>query len=76
MSSFPRSTRFIQVTTGFMTKVTSMRASGSTRSLLISSFPVEGVVISLHHEALKNPGLITTDPYRNGWVCVVKAPEL
>ena len=39
-------------------------------------FTVEGVVISLHHEALKNPSLITTNPYRNGWVCVVKAPEL
>ena len=24
----------------------------------------------------KNPSLITSDPYRNGWVCVVKAPEL
>ena len=38
--------------------------------------PVEGVVISLNHEVLKNPGLITSDPYRNGWVCIVKAPEL
>src|SRR5215469_686339 len=38
--------------------------------------PVEGVVISLNHEVLKNPGLITSDPYRNGWICVVKAPEL
>ena len=38
--------------------------------------PVEGVVISLNHEVLKNPSLITSDPYRNGWVCVVKAPEL
>ena len=36
-SSFPRSTRFIQVTPGFMTKVTSMRASGSTRSPVIYS---------------------------------------
>jgi glycine cleavage system H lipoate-binding protein len=38
--------------------------------------PVEGVVISLNHEVLKNPSLITSDPYRNGWICVVKAPEL
>jgi len=38
--------------------------------------PVEGVVISLNHEVLKNPGLIAGDPYRNGWICVVKAPEL
>jgi len=38
--------------------------------------PVEGVVISINHEILKDPGLVTSDPYRNGWVCVVKAPEL
>ena len=37
--------------------------------------PVEGVVVSINHEVLKNPGLIASDPYRNGWVCVVKAPE-
>jgi glycine cleavage system H lipoate-binding protein len=29
--------------------------------------PVEGVVISLNHEVLKNPSLIVSDPYRNGW---------
>src|SRR5271169_1213760 len=38
--------------------------------------PVEGVLISLNHEVLKNPNLITEDPYKNGWLCVVKAPEL
>ena len=38
--------------------------------------PVEGVVISLNHEVLKNPSLVTSDPYRNGWICVIKAPEL
>jgi glycine cleavage system H lipoate-binding protein len=38
--------------------------------------PVEGVVVSLNHEVMKNPSLITSDPYRNGWICVVKAPEL
>ena len=38
--------------------------------------PVEGVLISVNHEVLKNPNLITEDPYKNGWLCVVKAPEL
>jgi glycine cleavage system H lipoate-binding protein len=38
--------------------------------------PVEGVLISVNHEVLKNPSLIVDDPYKNGWLCVVKAPEL
>jgi glycine cleavage system H protein len=38
--------------------------------------PVEGVLVSVNHEILKNPNLVTEDPYRNGWLCVVKAPEL
>jgi len=38
--------------------------------------PVEGVVVSANHEVLKKPSLITEDPYKNGWLCVVKAPEL
>jgi glycine cleavage system H lipoate-binding protein len=38
--------------------------------------PVEGVLVSVNHEVLKNPNLITEDPYRDGWLCVVKAPEL
>ncbi len=38
--------------------------------------PVEGVLVSVNHEVLKNPNLITEDPYKNGWLCVVKAPEL
>ncbi len=38
--------------------------------------PVEGVLVSVNHEVLKNPNLIIDDPYKNGWVCVVKAPEM
>jgi glycine cleavage system H lipoate-binding protein len=38
--------------------------------------PVEGVLVSINHEVLKNPKLITDDPYKNGWLGVVKAPEL
>jgi glycine cleavage system H lipoate-binding protein len=38
--------------------------------------PVEGVLISINHEVLKRPNLLTEDPYKNGWLCVVKAPEL
>lgn len=38
--------------------------------------PVEGVLVSVNHEVLKHPNMITEDPYKNGWLCVVKAPEL
>ncbi len=38
--------------------------------------PVEGVLVSVNHEVLKNPNLIVDDPYRNGWLCQIKAPEM
>lgn len=38
--------------------------------------PIEGVLISVNHEILKNPNLVIDDPYKNGWLCVVKAPEM
>ena len=38
--------------------------------------PVEGVVVSINHEVLKDPNLVVEEPYSNGWLCVIKAPEL
>ena len=38
--------------------------------------PVEGVLTSVNHEVLKNPNLVVDDPYRNGWLCEIKAPEI
>ncbi len=38
--------------------------------------PVEGVLVSVNHEVLKTPNLVIDDPYRNGWLCVIKAPEM
>jgi glycine cleavage system H lipoate-binding protein len=38
--------------------------------------PVEGVLVSVNHEVLKNPNLVVEDPYQSGWLCVIKAPEL
>jgi glycine cleavage system H lipoate-binding protein len=37
---------------------------------------VDSVLVSVNHEVLKNPSLISDDPYKNGWLGVVKAPEL
>jgi glycine cleavage system H lipoate-binding protein len=38
--------------------------------------PIEGVVVAVNSEVQKDPGLIAKDPYKNGWVCVVKAPDM
>lgn len=48
--------------------------SGDTAAEILS--PVEGVVVSINHEVVKDPGLIMSDPYKEGWVCVIKAPDL
>ncbi len=38
--------------------------------------PIEGVLISVNHEVLKNPNLAIEEPYQNGWLGVIKAPEM
>ena len=49
-------------------------AHGTRKVDLLS--PVEGVLTSINHELQKNPNLAVTDPYEDGWLCVIKAPEL
>lgn len=34
--------------------------------------PVDGEVVAVNHEAVGNPGLITTDPYGQGWLLKIK----
>jgi glycine cleavage system H lipoate-binding protein len=38
--------------------------------------PIEGVVTSVNQDAIKDPSLILKDPYKAGWICVVKSPEI
>jgi len=38
--------------------------------------PVEGIVMSVNPQIRKNPDLLINDPYQEGWVCVVKSPDL
>jgi hypothetical protein len=38
--------------------------------------PVEGVVTAVNSDALEDPTLLTRDPYKDGWVAVVKSPDL
>jgi glycine cleavage system H lipoate-binding protein len=48
--------------------------SGSLTFDMLS--PIEGVVTSVNHEAIKDPTLVAADPYKNGWVAVIKSPEI
>lgn len=54
-------------------KICTITRDGVSADLLS---PVEGVIISVNNEVLKDPGLLTKDPYKNGWICVVKSPEI
>ena len=54
-------------------KLCTVKREGQSADLLS---PVEGVLVSANHEVLKDPNLVVEDPYKNGWLCVVKAPEL
>lgn len=47
---------------------------GQTSADLVS--PVEGIVMSVNPQVAKNPELLANDPYQEGWVCVVKSPDL
>jgi len=38
--------------------------------------PVEGVVSAINSDVLQDPGLVTHDPYKNGWIAMVKSPDL
>jgi hypothetical protein len=38
--------------------------------------PIEGVIISVNQDVLKDPSVILKDPYKAGWICVVKSPEI
>jgi glycine cleavage system H lipoate-binding protein len=48
--------------------------AGGTSLELLS--PVEGVITAVNQEVLQNPELVTSDPYKNGWVALVKSPDL
>jgi len=54
-------------------KLCTVKREGRSIDLLS---PVEGVLVSVNHEVVKNPNLVVEDPYKNGWLCVIKAPEL
>jgi hypothetical protein len=48
--------------------------AGGTSFELLS--PVEGVVMAVNDDVVKNPALAATDPYKDGWLAVLKSPDL
>ncbi len=38
--------------------------------------PVEGEVIAVNDEAVRNPSLVNRDPYGNGWLITVRVPNM
>lgn len=54
-------------------KLMTLNFDGTSVDLLA---PIEGVITTVNHEVIKNPMLAIDDPYRDGWICVIKSPEL
>ena len=52
-----------------------MTVTGDAGSVELLS-PLEGVVSALNPEVMKDPELALRDPYGEGWVCVIKSPEM
>lgn len=54
-------------------KLVTIRSGGQNFELVS---PVEGVVMAVNKDAAQDPGLIARDPYQNGWIAIVKSPDL
>ena len=53
-------------------KAWSIRRSGSQAEMVS---PVEGEVLQVNEDVVKNPALLTTDPYGKGWLMTVHVPD-
>lgn len=47
--------------------------SGELRIEMLS--PVEGVITAINRQLIEDPSLATRDPYKEGWVAVLKSPD-
>ena len=54
-------------------KIVTLTSGGTSVDLLS---PVEGVVTAVNDDVLRDPSLVTNDPYENGWIAMVKSPAL
>ena len=48
--------------------------SGGVSIDLVS--PVEGVITAINKDVIHNPSVVARDPYAQGWIAMVKSPEL
>lgn len=54
-------------------KLLTLSSAGQTLDMLS---PLEGVVTAVNPEVVKDPSLLANDPYNQGWVCMIKCPEI
>jgi len=54
-------------------RLATIHAGGASFDLLS---PVEGVVMSVNDDVVKNPALAASDPYKEGWFAILKSPDL
>jgi len=54
-------------------KLITLGSNGASVDLLS---PVEGVVTAVNDDVLRDPSLVANDPYENGWIAMVKSPDL
>ncbi len=54
-------------------KVCSVTRDGLSLDLLS---PIEGVIIAVNQDVVRDPSLVLKDPYKAGWICVIKSPEI
>ena len=47
--------------------------SGELRIEMLS--PVEGVITAINRHVIEDPSLATRDPYKEGWIAVLKSPD-
>ena len=53
-------------------KVWTLHRNGETTEMVS---PIEGEVISVNQDVLKNPALVRDDPYGRGWLMTVNVPD-
>lgn len=54
-------------------KLVTLKSGGATIEMVS---PVEGVVTAVNKDVVEDPGVIGRDPYQNGWIAIVKSPDL
>lgn len=54
-------------------KLVTIVAGGNALELLS---PVEGVITSVNQDLFDDPSLMTRDPYKDGWVAMIKSPDV